>query len=518
MLLNLQILYDRLDESYGAKCQERHGSDMYLRAPMLFDSQNVQADQLYVCLADELPAEPPLCEGLALCCIGDAPESYRDAPISLLEVAPHVDIKVLFNEIQHLYFFFDDWQSELDRCKTLPAICWKMLEKSAEVFGDSLGFMDADFQMEYYADAESQGRAESGTSAPDVRASIPDEMVKRLKADPLYDRIRGLREPFLFPAGILPFKLLCLNIFEDEEFLGSLIVGDEQYAPTLGDSFLLKYLARQFQPLFLSLLFDKGGRRQDLKDALFLVLDQDCDGEAKMREAVCKNQWDISDDFICLRIAIPQRERHNQTAGHLCQQIERAFPFCCAIEYDDEIAALADLSLNDRGENWFLENMDALLGKARSEASYGGPFRGLASIGTYYRQAELTMQMHRESRERRGPYANICSFENYKLDFLLRNCSGDLPSASMIAPGVMALILYDEKTGSDYFKTLYQFLLCSRNITHAAKDLGIHRGTLLYRLQRIKEIADLSWEETQDAFMLLLSCFLHQEQADGRPV
>lgn len=58
----------------------------------------------------------------------------------------------------------------------------------------------------------------------------------------------------------------------------------------------------------------------------------------------------------------------------------------------------------------------------------------------------------------------------------------------------------DETEKTEFLKTLAVYLSCERNITHAAKELFIHRNTLIYRLKKINEMltADLDDPYTRD--------------------
>jgi purine catabolism regulator len=58
------------------------------------------------------------------------------------------------------------------------------------------------------------------------------------------------------------------------------------------------------------------------------------------------------------------------------------------------------------------------------------------------------------------------------------------------------LIAYDTAHSSDMVGTLDTFLRCERSWLRAAKELGIHRQTVVYRIQRIEEITGRRIAET----------------------
>ncbi|MCY4146562.1 MAG: helix-turn-helix domain-containing protein, partial [Chloroflexi bacterium] len=65
---------------------------------------------------------------------------------------------------------------------------------------------------------------------------------------------------------------------------------------------------------------------------------------------------------------------------------------------------------------------------------------------------------------------------------------------------------YDDRQNADLIKTLEAFFACHGNLSQTAASLIVHRNTLLYRINRINEIAgiDMSRPETRLALHLAL--------------
>ena len=70
-----------------------------------------------------------------------------------------------------------------------------------------------------------------------------------------------------------------------------------------------------------------------------------------------------------------------------------------------------------------------------------------------------------------------------------------------------ALTEYDMRLNADLIKTLEAYFTCHGNLSQTAESLIVHRNTLLYRMNRINEIAgiDLSRPETRLALHLALT-------------
>ena len=70
----------------------------------------------------------------------------------------------------------------------------------------------------------------------------------------------------------------------------------------------------------------------------------------------------------------------------------------------------------------------------------------------------------------------------------------------LINPKVALLQAYDEATGSDLVLCLKTLIECCGDKKATAKQLGIHYNTLLYRITRMKEIADFDISHMLSAF------------------
>ena len=62
-------------------------------------------------------------------------------------------------------------------------------------------------------------------------------------------------------------------------------------------------------------------------------------------------------------------------------------------------------------------------------------------------------------------------------------------------------------SGMDFIETLKEYCKCNYKISQTARNLHIHRQSLLYRLQKIEDLTGLSLDNHRDIFLLEL-CIL----------
>lgn len=82
-----------------------------------------------------------------------------------------------------------------------------------------------------------------------------------------------------------------------------------------------------------------------------------------------------------------------------------------------------------------------------------------------------------------GIYKLLCRYENRE------------ELENFIHPTLKKLVAYDKDTNNQLLETLEMYLVSNQNAVKAAEELFIHYKTMLYRLNRIKEITNLNLED-----------------------
>lgn len=69
---------------------------------------------------------------------------------------------------------------------------------------------------------------------------------------------------------------------------------------------------------------------------------------------------------------------------------------------------------------------------------------------------------------------------------------------SFIPPSLQKLLDYQQTNKTDLIKTLKVFLQCNQNATKASQQLFVHYKTAVYRIERIKEITGMDFEDGEE--------------------
>ncbi len=73
-------------------------------------------------------------------------------------------------------------------------------------------------------------------------------------------------------------------------------------------------------------------------------------------------------------------------------------------------------------------------------------------------------------------------------------------------PGVITLVAYDSKNGTNLFQVLFTFLKNDRNLTQTARALFFHRNTLQHKIEKIESIIGEDLDSSAIRQRLMFSC------------
>lgn len=132
----------------------------------------------------------------------------------------------------------------------------------------------------------------------------------------------------------------------------------------------------------------------------------------------------------------------------------------------------------------------------------GTPIEDYLKLRVSYFQANEAIQYgyHGESGE-------IYYYENFMVDQLLDSVRDKQILETFAQMSLGKLCEHDQKHGTDFVKTLEIYFECNGNVSIAAKKLFLHRNSLIYRMDKIKEILGSELKDSTE--LLTLQVGLH---------
>ena len=137
-------------------------------------------------------------------------------------------------------------------------------------------------------------------------------------------------------------------------------------------------------------------------------------------------------------------------------------------------------------------------------------YENLLFTQQYFAQARYAL----ESGETKQTSSYVSLFEDYCMDYILENCSGNLRPTMLWKEGFKRLLEHDINGRADYVDTLREYLNNNLNAQKTAAALNISRNSLLSRLERINALLAEDLKDPQVRFRYELSLFLYDKYAN----
>ncbi len=216
--------------------------------------------------------------------------------------------------------------------------------------------------------------------------------------------------------------------------------------------------------------------------------------------------------FYHVVVVEPSADADPATLGGLMQALERIFPLALVANYDGHIVILAWKPYHYTPLTYDREALSALLRYYDAYACIGNFTKWLSSLGPLYHQTKRVIKYARAFCE--DPEERIFRFEDYSVYQIVDICleqfrqmpndGGD--PVYLCHPGIITLVTYDRKHGTNLFETLYAYLKNERNLSQTSRELFLHRNTLQKRIEKIESIIDEQLDSSAIRQRLLLSC------------
>ena len=137
-------------------------------------------------------------------------------------------------------------------------------------------------------------------------------------------------------------------------------------------------------------------------------------------------------------------------------------------------------------------------------------FSDFFEFPAYYKQAKAA----RLTGTRLYPTQWLFKFENVALKHVLINGTDSLPFHVLMPATLNSIIKYDQLHGTEYYRTLRNFVLYDKKTADAIEDLYVHRSTFKSRMKKISEMLVLNLNDPDVVFYLKIIIHLLESDAE----
>lgn len=415
----------------------------------------------------------------------------------VLNIPDYIDIWELFNFIQSVFDRYDNWDESLREIVQQEEPLSALLDASFPIFENPLLLRASDYFLLAYSSVIEERTELSHLTDPNLNF----ENLTTCKLDPLFSQAQYYQEPFFFPEYFTGSRELCVNLFEHRIFSYRLILSEELKEIDTANAPLLAHLSE-----YINLSLSRSGGDNEhagysLEHLLREVIDNKLSDYTLLDNRFSEYGWLSSHDYCCLNLKTASLDRQNLTVKYICHYFEEIITGACAFQQNEDIIIFVNLTRFGKSAEDLITSCVEFLRDSFLKAGISNTFHGTYDLHYCCMQSRIALDIG----TRHYPYRWIHRFDSLSLIWLLENSTGKMPVHLACSQKILLLKNYDISHKSDYCKTLEVYLKNHLNAVAAARDLYIHRSTFLYRLERIKELAGIDFEDEDQLFYLNLS-------------
>ena len=425
--------------------------------------------------------------------------SERDYPnLCILPEKVTADEALAF--LQHIFSIYEEWNQSLFESRLSNSTIQDLLDRTARVISNPMMVIGMDFTVVASRGYRLNGLRNSVLgSTEETRA-----LVNALKQDPNYEEAFYKIGYFYYPGNDIAVPSLCVNIMRFGKTVYRLMISEGEVPLDDTFGFLMEYLARMVSHALTTNVVNSHDTSHSLHQIFQTLLTDPSADYVEISQQFSAAGWLSSHYYQCILIKTGILDFKNLTLRAICGYVENSIPASCAVEHHGNVVVYINLDLCSLSIDEISQKLASFIRDSLLNAGYSRKMLGHFNFQRQYVQASIALQFGK----RKNPSRWIHHFNQIALPYLLEQTTKKLPAYMVSHEKLLNLKYADEANHSQLYQTVRCYLENHQSVTKTSEALFIHRSTLLYRLDKIKDILKTDFSDPDELLYLLLSFHL----------
>ena len=375
-----------------------------------------------------------------------------------------------------------------------------LVDAAAEIFGNPVYVVD--LQHKYLAISSGIFPDNPFYSKENESPYIREEGILYIRKNQLDAKVRKSKLPIYFFNEMVGHGTLICAIHIDGIEVGHIMLQESEHKFRQMDSELLYNFSR-----LVSIELQKNSVFTDNKGVMYSYFLADLLKNPNSNVKTVKNRLDtlgfkLKADLYLMTIPASSYHASNLKLEVILQNIKNILVGSLYVIYENSIVFLISKDKYQPFTEYELERLHDFLDTNHLKAGISNFFTALEEAPRFYKQALDAVKLGTHM----GDDTPIYYYRDYYIYQMFRAYEKeDKELRYLIHPGLMQLHLYDQEKGTDFTETLRNYLISPGQPSVIAKNLHIHKNTLLYRMGKIKEITGCEFITGEDFMKFNLS-------------
>lgn len=498
MAVNSYLICEMLD-SYVTKKLQRCTTECRIKYAMIYNPQiPMKSDTAYIVVdIEQFPVEKQEDKCL-LITLGKLEEQVLKSTVhDVICVDKEYGLGRLYENIHEIFEYYNSWEEKMGNLLMQGCTLNELCSISVPYFQNPLTVQEENYEI------IGVGETEEIAYPYDFRERGTDYLAETWINSALKKEkeVFGRKGPFEFNY-VKEHSSLLYNIFQDEKYIAQICIDANHQKFVMQDYIRICILAKYVKQYLKYNVSRQSGTKNRFRLQLLQFINGD-DTKAVLEVSLAKNHWSEKDQYICCAITKLQDETKSMSLDYFCHRWETQIPRSICFGENSNIYLLINIGKSKKLEEAMREKLEQLAGENKSQIGISEVFVDFFKCRNYYEQAKAALRLGEEFMKNE----KVIEFAANCLDYVIKYGTHAMPIDVFVPKGLKQLMLYDKSTDSELCKTLQVYLQNNLNVTETGNALFLHRSTLKYRIQRIKEIMESELEDYKEQIYLQILLF-----------
>ncbi len=464
----------------------------------LFEQYDLQR-VIYIMYSDDIPASGLVENGNYIIVGTDITNDIP--PSNCITIRESIDKQMLCNELNTLiaekaktnyrlanlnkYLLSDDFMEQF-------------MDYFFELFKNSISYVDYSHHVISYRPHE--------VAQEILKTAFFDNTMKYGRYDPqmIDDNFQHyvdivVRSPSPFHTKLFEYDYYVWTIKNDTELYGFFVLLTTKHQMTRDD---LSIISTAADLIALKMANNGGGSgKGNYSEILYDLLSDNIKTEHELNYRMLTRTWKKSEHYqIFLIDQHGESEKYIQYVKKRIQTVSKNIKHITYEEY--ELILFEETSFKNDELTKIIDNVN----QYKFVSGLSDTFYSLFDIKKYYEQAKKAIIL---GGQHGSEGEVIFKYSDYRFYDFLYECANSMECKKFYHPVTMDLELYDVEHKTEFFETLLTYLECGRSIHKTCAKMFLHKNTVNYRIQRIKELFNLDYDDGQAVLFIYLSLKLY---------
>ena len=345
---------------------------------------------------------------------------------------------------------------------------------------------------------------------------IPLHMIDEFKYDPQYQTTLSEHSAGLWvnSQNRNGFRSLYVNLWDGAHYCGRLLINERQTSLKPGQFKAAEYFTEYALMIIRRDIHTQNHNYRSFENTLVDLLNGKAVDPDEFRNMLGILNWQSGDRYICMRIQSQDSKLSVNPVSALRSLLSTELQHFTSFFYEQQLCILMNLTLSKLTPGMIHQRLAPLIRDNYMCGGISNPFTGISMFPMAFEQAAAALSYANGASSN----AWLISFEDCALEYFQNCVLKTMPMELFIAPYLYKLRSIDKERGTEYFHTLKSWLLNERSIPKTSEALIVHRTTLTYRLEKMRELIPIDLDDPKLRLYLLLSYHLldAREEAEMR--